>query len=231
RDRRKAMRAKVLLVLLLILTARIVLADDIFKRTEITIYSGWSFLDVKHRSFGCFVVCPEQPTPIPGFSLFTDQRVKQSFLFGFKAGQYLNPHMELEGNFAIAPHHTFRQTTGIFCPPGEICPLIGVHRSIAFPDFLTQENFVVYNYDGNFVYNILTGNIRPFGVIGGGGVSTDTPDGVHTDFGFNFGGGAKFYLGKIGLRFELDDHLIPNYFLTDKTENDLQLQYGIVFGL
>jgi len=219
------MRAKILLILLLTLGAQIALADEIFKRTEITIYSGWSFLDIKNPNAGCLIICPPLPALGPDFAILNEETVKSSVLFGFKAGQYLNPHMEVEGNFTIAPNHGFAQTVRVVCAPGEICPLI------AFPDFLKQENFVAYNYDGNFVYNILSGNIRPYVTIGAGGVSTDTQEGVRTNFAFNFGGGAKFYLGKIGLRFELNDHLIPNYFLTDKTEHDLQLQYGVVFGL
>jgi Outer membrane protein beta-barrel domain len=221
------MRAKILLVLLLTLTARMALADNVQRKTEITIYSGWSFLDATNRAGGCLIICvdPPVPVPFPGFAIINEQKVKSSVLFGFKAGEYLNPHMELEGNFAIAPHHRFEQSIRVECSPGEICPLI------ALPDFLREQNFVAYNYDGNFVYHFVTGNIRPFLDIGAGGVSTDTENGVRTNFAFNFGGGAKFYLGKIGLRFELNDHLIPNYFLTEKTENDLQLQYGIVFGL
>ncbi|PWT92124.1 MAG: hypothetical protein C5B54_04070, partial [Acidobacteria bacterium] len=99
------------------------------------------------------------------------------------------------------------------------------------PIFFSEGNAVSYDYDGNFVYNITHGNVRPYVTVGIGGVSTDAEQNSKTNFAFNYGGGAKFLFKNIGVRFEVNDHLTPNHWLTGKTEHDLQIQYGFLFGL
>jgi hypothetical protein len=192
---------------------------------EVTIYSGWSFLNFEEETSLCrFCELAINPR-IPFFE--TRRQVNGSFLFGVKAGYYLTDRAEVEGNFAIAPSHDIRIESFVNCPPGELCPLL--------PDFLFSDNLVAYHYDGNFTYNLTDDKVRPFLTFGVGGVSSDPGNNFgensQTDFVLNFGGGAKFYFDKIALRFEVNDHVIPNYFFSKKTEHDLQVQYGFVFKL
>ena len=190
--------------------------------TEITIYSGISFPNLDVESQPCIFCAGPFPVDVI-VPLTTTTSLGHSFLFGVKAGVYLNPNIQLEGNFGIAPHQEFRQVSGIFCPPGQICPLI--------PVFLYQQNVVSYFYDGDFVYNFMKGNVRPFAEVGLGATSANVRDTTSTDFTLVYGGGAKFYFRNFGFRFEVNDHLTPNNFLTKDTEHYVQVQYGFLFRL
>ena len=206
------------LVALLLLSAGITMADSPVGGTEITIHSGWSFLDAEYR----YSLCPECLAPI--FPTLTTS-VHDSAMFGFKGGYNLNRFMEVEGAFAISPGHRLERAGYPVCIPGLPCPAIDL------PVFILDTRAVAYQYDGNFVYNILAGSAVPFVTFGIGGVSTATDSETHTDFAVNFGGGAKVYFGNVGVRMEVNDHVITDYFLNGKTEHDLQVQYGFVFRL
>jgi Outer membrane protein beta-barrel domain len=195
---------------LLLVSSTVLYADNV----EITIHSGWAF-NTADVEFGPCIVCA---LIFPPFTRSTS--VDSSILVGVKASYFLNNRSALEGGFLIAPNHNVTTQSNLFCRE-EICPLL--------PDFLFQRNMVVYQYDANFLYHILTGDVQPYITIGIGGVASDLDNDVRNDFAFNYGGGAKFWFKKIGLRFELNDHLIPDYFLTDKTAHNVQLQYGFVF--
>jgi len=195
---------------LLLISATVIYADNV----EITIHSGWSFNGAEFEVGPC-IVCASIFPPF-----ITKTSVDDSLLIGIKTAYFLNSRSAIEGSFAVAPNHDVNTQSGIFCRE-EVCPLI--------PDFLFDRNMVVYQYEGNFLYNILTGDVQPYFTIGVGGVASDLDNDVRNDFAFNYGGGAKFWFKKVGVRFELNDHVIPNYFLSNKTEHNLQLQYGFVF--
>jgi hypothetical protein len=195
---------------------------------EITVLSGFSFLDAEVKTNPC----PFCASVFP-INFLMESSIKGSFLFGAKAGYYLNQSMEVEGSFVIAPNHELTETNTFFCPPGIICPLRDVAPQF-IPFFLRQTNVVTYQYDGNFVYNFAKNEVRPFVTFGIGGMTSDLSgfsEQNRTDFTFNFGGGAKFYFNKIGIRAEVNDHVIPDFFLTGNTEHDLQIQYGFLFRL
>jgi Outer membrane protein beta-barrel domain len=192
---------------------------------EITVLSGFSFLDANVE----VPTCPFCES-VSRITFSQENSIKGSFVVGFKAGYYLNPAMEVEGSFVIAPDHELTQTNTFFCPPGVICPLIN-QTPLFIPFFLRQSNVVTYQYDGNFVYNFAKNDLRPFVTFGIGGMTSVLSPGSRTDFAINFGGGAKFYFNKIGIRAEINDHVVPDYFLTGNTEHDLQVQYGFIFRL
>lgn len=197
---------------LMLISGTVLYADNV----EITIHSGWSF-NTADLEFG---PCIECATILPPFTTTTS--VSDSFLIGIKTAYFLNSRSAIEGGFAVAPNHDVNTQNSVFCRD-EVCPLL--------PDFLFERNMVVYQYEGNFLYNILTGDVQPYITIGVGGVASDLDNDVRNNFAINYGGGAKFWFKKVGVRFELNDHLIPNYFLSNKTEHNLQIQYGFVFGL
>jgi len=212
-------------ILVLILFSTVSYADDAWKN-EWTIYSGISFLNAENEFNPC-PICESIPIPVVSqIDFTTTQSVDTSVLIGFKYGRYFNDNIEVEGNFGIAPTRDIRLESGFSCPPGEVCPL----RDFLAPFFSGQENAITYYYDGNFVYNFHVGRIRPFFSAGLGGVSTDTTVGIRNDVALVFGGGAKFRFQNVGFRIEVNDRVIPDYFLTQDTQNDLQVQYGFLFG-
>lgn len=204
------------LVLHLLLFGSLSLANDF----EITVHSGWSFLNVDQRVPNCFLCRSDS-----FFGVTTT--VDSSPLIGTKAGYYLNDHAEVEGQFAVSPSHRVVSDNSFVCPPDQICPL----SAIAFPFFHVEQNMVVYQYGGSFVYNFTHSNVRPFASFGVGGVSSDVDGSTLHDFALQVGGGAKFYFSRLGLRFEVLDQVIPSYALTSKTQHDVQVQYGVVFLL
>lgn len=218
------MKRSLLYFLALLVFPVILMAGDIEHKTEISIFSGWSFPGIDNTSNRCF---PCFPSPIvPAFSVGRSQTLDSSVLVGFGVSRYLNNNIAIEGRFSVAPNHQLTETSFIDCPAGEICPLV------LFPDFNLQSNVVAYHYDANFVYHFASGQVRPYVTAGIGGVSFDALSSTRTNVAWTFGAGSKFMLGKgMGLKFEFNDHLIPNHFVTDKTENDLQVQYGFIFGL
>ena len=204
------MKKQIIAILLLISAAVVLRADDV----EITIRSGWSFNNADFEIEPCF----ECLSILPPFT--TKTSVEDSITIGVKTAYFLNNRSAIEGGFSVSPNHDVTTESRVFCRE-QPCPLL--------PDFLFEENIVVYQYDANFLYNLLTGDVQPYITIGMGGVASDLDNDVRNDFAFNYGGGAKFWFKKIGLRFELNDHVIPDYFLSDKTAHNLQIQYGLVF--
>ena len=206
------MKKEIIAILLLISAAVVLRADDV----EITVHSGWSFNNADFEIEPCF----ECLSIFPPFTTTTS--VEDSITIGFKTAYFLNNRSAIEGGFSVSPNHDVITERRVFCRE-QPCPLL--------PDFLFERNMVVYQYDANFVYNLLTGDVQPYITIGIGGVASDLDNDVRNDFAFNYGGGAKFWFKKVGLRFELNDHVIPDYFLSNKTAHNLQIQYGFLFRL
>jgi len=207
--------------LVILLSSCVLQAQESFKKSEITIYSGISFLGVEDVTEPCLVCL----SPLPAF--IQTSTLDSGFLIGFKFGYYLNENVEVEGNFSVAPNQDFTFESSIPCRD-EPCPLIG---DVIAPVTFFEKNAVAYSYSGNLVYNFNHKTVTPFVTAGIGGVSTDLQDEVHSDFVFNFGGGTKFHFKNVGVRFELNDQVIPDHFLSGKTEHDLQVQYGFFFRL
>jgi hypothetical protein len=89
-------------------------------------------------------------------------------------------------------------------------------------------NVVSYNYDGNLVYNFDCKGMRPFLTAGIGGITRDELS-VHSDFTYNFGGGVKYDYKNMGLKLEVKDHIIPDFFRLNTKKNVFQIQPGIFF--
>jgi len=189
---------------------------------ELTIYSGYSSLNVK----GNAILLDELRTKIGLIDL--NHTLKGSFLFGAKLAYYLNKNLEIEAIIGIAPGHDLKSKFRYDCPPGKICMLNDIENFL--PTY--SENIIAYNYDSNLIYNFNTdGKILPYISAGLGGVSYDINDTVKTMATINAGIGIKWYLKNIGLRFELNEHAILNHFLSEKTEYNFQIQYGLLFKL
>src|SRR5262249_54951936 len=121
--------------------------------------------------------------------------------------------------------------TFVSCSPRQICPLTPILLG-QLPDTLSKQRVVAYHYGLEAAYDLLGKEVRPYLIVGAGAVSYDQPGSVETDFALGFGAGVKIYLGRrVGARLEGVDRLIPNHFLTDKPEHDVQVRGGIVFRL
>jgi hypothetical protein len=70
--------------------------------------------------------------------------------------------------------------------------------------------------------------MRPFLTAGIGGITRDGTS-VHSDFTYNFGGGVKYYYKNLGLKLEVKDHIIPDFFQLGTKKNVFQIQPGIFF--
>ena len=196
-----------LFVLSFFLIAGWVLAEEVAKPVEFTFYSGVSLAaDTLEVNSPCLegVTCS-------GDTLHLKNTVNNSPLFGFGVGYYFTKNLQLEGNFSVAPAIQFRSESNLIAP---------------ISDF--NVNVVSYNYDGNLVYNFDWKGMRPFLTAGIGGITRDSQS-VHTDFTYNFGGGVKFYYKNLGLKLEVKDHIIPDFFQLGTKKNVFQIQPGIFF--
>ncbi len=197
-------------------------------KLEITIYYGYYFIDVKsNKAFDKnYNLYHFDTFPIEPLIIKSKYKLDGSFLFGAKLGYYFNKNIEIEVNVGIAPTHNLTKEIDYICPPGKICIL---KEAIAMPIIL-KENIIAYNYDSNFVYNFNSDRrIVPYITMGLGGISYDIDDEIKTMGTINAGIGFKWYFEKVGLRFEFNERAILNHFISDKTEYNMQIKYGIIF--
>jgi hypothetical protein len=88
------------------------------------------------------------------------------------------------------------------------------------------RSVTAWHYGGGLTYDVLGGDVRPFVIVGAGGVSYDGTNGARTDFVLRFGGGLKVYFGRLGARFDVVDHLVFNQFLSGRDEHDVHITGG-----
>ncbi len=200
-----------------------VLAQAHQGQAEITFYGAGSILNVSREGPRC-EFCIFNVDVVPPFLRFR-QSLASSIMFGLKVAYYATDRVAVEGNFAISPNHKFVRELKVNCPPGKFC--VQVPTELA--DFHQEEDIVAYHYDINVAYHFTTHDVRPYFVLGIGGVSYDIPGGFETNFAFNAGIGLKLYVNRIGLRVEINEHIIPDHFLSEKTVANTQFQFGFIF--
>jgi hypothetical protein len=190
----------------------LIYGGDLENSVEVTVYSGASFAkDTFERSDPCEPIFG--PGCIPA-TIEQRNRIGNSVLFGVGVGYYINRNFEVEGNFSIAPGHQLRLMNNV--PDG----LFRVE----------ERNVITYTYDFDLVYNMEWKGIRPYITAGIGGTTRDSGF-FYTDFAYNFGAGTKFYFKDIGLRIEVNDHIIPDYFQFDIRRHVVRIQSGVFFRL
>ena len=162
-------------------------------------------------------------------SIETHDHMGASFLQGFQISRRLARRGWIETEFLIAPAHTRKQSTSFRCP-AEVCALAGLS---SLGDALgSEERVIAYHYGLGFAYELATGEVRPFLSVGAGAVTYDVPGGGGTSFAFEFGAGARLsFSERVGGRIEVADRVIPDHFLSDRTEHDVQVRAGVVFRL
>jgi hypothetical protein len=219
---------KILVVFALWLVPALGRADQRSGGVEISILSGESFLDVKgvsRESRPCFVCATPAasfPAVFPPLNFEKRVSVDRSVLFGLRVGYYVSPRVEVEGGVAIGPSHTLGIQELVICPAGLACPFLYIRP--------TSQKVTAYAYDAAGVFHLTRGRVRPFLSLGLGGISYDG-SGRHTNFAWTGGAGAKIDFGKVSVRVEVSDHVIPDHFLTGHTEQDPALLGGLAFRL
>jgi len=88
------------------------------------------------------------------------------------------------------------------------------------------RSVTAWHYGAGLTYDILGGDVRPFVVVGAGGVTYDGAPKTTTDFVLRFGAGMKVYFGRFGARVDAVDHLVFNNFLTGRDEHDVHITGG-----
>jgi hypothetical protein len=84
-----------------------------------------------------------------------------------------------------------------------------------------ERDVTAWHYGANATYDVLGGDVRPFLLLGAGGVSYSGAIEGGTDFSLRFGGGLKAWFGRVGLRLDVADSLVVDQQLSGETENDL----------
>lgn len=231
------MRSSMLTSLALALAAPIAVAGGEGGRTEITLLLGASLQEPSMtRRFPDFYYLRGGPTPLSGFEERTS--LGGSVLQGFKVGRALGDRVVLEAGFSIAPTHERRIESDF---PGSHCPECVVAydgtTSVATSDGhlipfpvpgLLEERVVAYGYDAGMTFDLATGAVRPYVLLGAGGVTYDaSTEPTQTDFRLSLGGGLRLGSGSVRARVEVVDALTPDHFLTGDTEHDVQVRFGV----
>jgi hypothetical protein len=88
------------------------------------------------------------------------------------------------------------------------------------------RSVTAWHYGAGLTYDLLGGDVRPFVLVGAGGVTYDGAQSAKTDFVLRFGAGLKAYFGRIGARVDAVDYLVFDNFLTGHDEHDVHLTGG-----
>jgi hypothetical protein len=88
------------------------------------------------------------------------------------------------------------------------------------------RSVTAWHYGAGLAYDILGGDVRPFVIVGAGGVTYDGAPRTRTDFVLRLGAGLKVYFGRLGARVDAVDHLVFNNFLTGRDEHDVHVTGG-----
>jgi hypothetical protein len=198
-------------------------------KVEVTILGGASLLDVKNDvqtpiCLACLIPVPAGAFPPfrpPDFQTARSVSLGGGFLLGFRFGYDLGAKAQLETGFAVEPSRTQRTEVTFRCLGGQPCPFLAIRP--------LQDKVASFDYDAALLYHLGGSKLRPFLTAGFGGISFDTPDRVRTNFAFNFGGGVKLSLGRVGVRLEASDQLVLDHYLTGRTEHDLRVRGGLSF--
>lgn len=88
------------------------------------------------------------------------------------------------------------------------------------------RSVTAWHYGTGLAYDILGRDVRPFVIVGAGGVTYDGAPTTRTNFVLRFGAGLKVYFGRLGARVDAVDYLVFNSFLTGRDEHDVHMTGG-----
>jgi hypothetical protein len=210
-------------------------------RNEASVFGGISIIDAR-RSQRTTIPLPA----IPGFpgwpgrdpggiQVGTETKLGNSGLVGLRYAFYLRKQLALEADVAVAPSHDLRSSVDLCgssgCygrgDDGEAVP--GMHAGEGRREGrygFGGRSVTAWHYGAGLTYDVLGGDVRPFVIVGAGGVTYDGAPETRTDFVLRFGAGLKVYFGRLGARVDAVDHLVFDNFLTGRDEHDVHLTGG-----
>ncbi|HVO12966.1 MAG TPA: hypothetical protein VMX54_19660 [Vicinamibacteria bacterium] len=180
----------------------------------------------------------------------TETKLGDGGLFGLRYTFYLRKQLALEADASVAPGQELRTSAGLgpggypsFPQPFEQAMNAylggmggaanrgmggpsGAYARYGEPYGYGQHDVTAWHYGAGLTYDILGRDVRPFVLLGVGGVSYDGEAGAKTDFVLRFGAGLKVYFGRLGVRIDAADYLVFNNFLTGHDEHDVHVTGG-----
>ncbi len=186
----------------------------------------------------------------------TETRLGNGGLLGLRYAFYLRKQLALEADASVVPGQDLRTSFGAFCgSPGCFGPkgypgfgqpfeqamngyfggmggsasnrgMGAGYGRYGQPFGYGGHDVTAWHYGAGLTYDLLGRDVRPFVLLGAGGVSYDGEAGSRSDFVLRFGAGVKLYFGRLGVRVDATDFLVFNNFLTGRDEHDLHVTGG-----
>jgi hypothetical protein len=206
-------------------------------KNELVVFGGVSILDAEVSSESAlpgvgdipgrpdFPFFPDFPGGFPDITVRSRTELGSSVLFGARYSRRIKDRLAVEGDLAIAPTHDL-ELEGDVCLDGFGCFGEGGMRGGPFSLDFFQRGVTAWHYGGGLTYDVTEGDVRPFVLVGAGGVTWDGAS--ETDFVFRFGGGLKVLFGNLGVRVDVADHLVLDHFLTSDNEHDVHATAGFL---
>ena len=223
--------------------ARIAAAEDaaVDPKNEIVVFGGASILDASReqdRTIGLPGWGGDRWPDFPDIQVRTETSLGGSALFGARYSRYVKGRLAVEADFSVAPTHDL-EAGGELCLEGQ-CYGRGRGDHVRGPwgsgpglgdvdldDFRTR-NVTAWHYGGGLAYDITGGDVRPFVILGAGGVSFSGAQEASTDLVLRFGAGLKILFGRVGARLDVVDHLVTEHFLSGDAEHDIHATAGFL---
>jgi hypothetical protein len=214
-------------------------AQQPVKKNAITVFGGislmeasgereWAFDEGNFPDFPGipgFPTFPGRPGMTPGITARGEGSLGSSALFGARYSRQIKERLAVEADIVIAPSHDI-ELGGEVCIDGYGCYGNGRGPIGRFDRDFGRRGVTAWHYGGGLAYDLTGGDVRPFLLVGAGGVTWDGAS--ETDFVFRFGGGLKVLFGNLGLRVDVTDHLVLDHFISGDNEHDVHATAGFL---
>jgi hypothetical protein len=221
-------------------------------KNEIVVFGGVSILDASgssERMFGMgtipglpgfppgfspgFPMFPGFPGAIPDITVRSRTSIGSSALFGARYSRYIKERLAVEVDFAIAPTHDLEvrgdaclDGFGCFGEASQAAGRRGRDTAYRLDGDFGGRGVTAWHYGGGLANDLTGSEVRPFLVVGAGGVTWDGA--AETDFVFRFGAGLKVLFGSVGARVDVVDHLVLDHSFTGDNEHDVHATAGLL---
>lgn len=206
-------------------------------KNEIVVFGGISLLDASRsatatidgrgiqvpamRGFGRF---GRPAFQVPPISIEAETSLGSSALFGARYSRRIKDRLAVEADLQIAPSHSLELRGGACV--AEYCVGTGDRDGRGLR--LGDRNVTAWHYGAGLAYELTGGDVRPFLLLGAGGVTWDGAREADTDFVLRFGAGLKVLFGRVGARVEVVDHLVLDHFASSESEHDVHATAGLL---
>lgn len=195
---------------------------------EFSVFAGHSFSDIQtidvqilRRRFG------------PSIFLDVSSRsFSQGFHIGVRFGYRIHRRTTIEVAYRYAPNNKLVTRGRLF--PLDVTEPVGRLPNIDLLRFQSSvsEEIDSHALNTNLLYQLSSTRLAPFLAVGIGAEMFDVESGRNrTHFTWNLGGGIKWRLrAGLGVRVDVREVFLTDFFVTGKTENSTEVLYGFVIG-